>query len=332
MRSLLGRSLRFNFSQNYHYSLKLYSKGVSIIDSKNSGLIFNIQRYSVHDGPGIRTTVFFKGCPLRCRWCSNPESQRTIPELLHNPTRCTICMTCQPHCPEGAITSGQHGITLDRKRCVACGECVEYCPNGARSISGTATHVTKILKEVKKDALFYRNSGGGITVSGGEPFLQFNLLLALLKKCQEYGIHCAIDTCGYASWEKIQRCIDFIDLVLFDLKHLDPAKHKRYTGKSNRVILLNLKKLCFAGVKTVIRIPVIPDFNDRNRDILEILYLVRSLGQVRRIELLPYHRFGVPKYKQLGRDYRWNDKSLDHEWLHRIKLKIQSAGFEVEIV
>jgi pyruvate formate lyase activating enzyme len=192
--------------------------------------------------------------------------------------------------------------------------------------------VEEILKEVKKDDLFYRNSGGGVTISGGEPFFQSDFLLTLLNKCQDHGIHCAVDTCGYASWEKIQRSVDFIDLVLFDLKHLDPWKHKRYTGKSNRLILRNLKKLCLAGVETVVRVPVIPGFNDRDQDILDIAFFVGGLGQVRRIEVLPYHRFGVPKYKQLGRDYRWNNKRVDYGWLDRIKAKIERTGLEVEIV
>lgn len=333
MRSLREQSLRFNVpSKIVTIPFEGLSCGVHNIDSENIGLIFNIQRYSVHDGPGIRTVVFFKGCPLRCLWCSNPESQRTIPELIYNSTRCTQCMDCLPHCPEGAITKGEYGIVLKRKKCVGCGKCVEFCSNGARMISGSLIHVAEILKEIKKDDLFYRNSGGGVTLSGGEPFLQSDFLMILLKKCQDHGIHCAIETCGYAPWRKIQSCIDFIDLMLFDLKHLDPWQHKKYTGKSNELILQNLKKLFKTTVEIVVRVPVIPDFNDKDGDILDIGYLVSNLGRVRRIELIPYHRFGMTKYKQLGRVYRWNDKTVNCEWLDQIKFKIEKIGIEVGIV
>ena len=215
------------------------------------GWVFDIQRYSVNDGPGIRTTVFLKGCPLGCLWCDNPESQYKMPELLYLPSLCVNCQRCVAVCEFGATTVGPDGkIQINRSLCQVCGKCVEACLTGARVLMGRLMGVEEVVQVVNKDTLFYRNSGGGVTVSGGEPTHQAEFVKALLARCHESGLHTALDTCGLVEWDVLEEILEYTDLVLFDLKHMDSEEHRKLTGVGNEIILQNLERL--ASFKSVV--------------------------------------------------------------------------------
>ncbi len=223
------------------------------------GTIFNIQRYSIHDGPGIRTTVFFKGCPLRCLWCQNPESQTFQQELFFNRDRCTGCGRCLPACPEKAIEIVEGRSRTLRTLCNVCGACAEVCPEEARVLMGKVVSAKEVFAEVDKDAVFYERSGGGVTLSGGEPLAQPEFAIEILSLCKNAGIHTAIETCGHAPWETVERVLKVVDLVLYDLKHMDPVEHRKITGVSNALALENLKRVYREShLALSIRIPVIP--------------------------------------------------------------------------
>jgi pyruvate formate lyase activating enzyme len=273
-----------------------------------SGIVFDIQRFSVHDGPGIRTTVFFKSCPLRCAWCSNPESQRAGPELVHARSRCIRCGTCVSVCPTGALRLTASGIAVDRSNCLACDECSHACPTRAMRIAGRSWSVEEILAQVSRDAIFYRHSGGGMTLSGGEPLCQPDFSVALLRRARAMGFHTAVETAGWAGPRTVRRVLGEADLILYDVKHLDPARHLAGTGRTNERIVQNARLAAETGVDMVVRVPVIPGFNDNVDDILAIGRFTVELG-LSGIHLLPYHRYGAPKYGGLGRKFRMADAS-----------------------
>ena len=210
------------------------------------GVIFNIQRYSIHDGPGIRTTVFLKGCQLRCFWCQNPESQRRRPEVFLKKSVCTLCGRCVAACPEGASSLVDGASVIDRTKCTGCGKCVEVCPDGARTLMGKWVSVQQVMRELVRDKRFYDNSAGGITLSGGDPTAQPKFAQSLLRACKDAGLHTAIETCGCTSWPVLERLLEHVDLVLFDIKHSDSAKHREGTGKPNRLILENARMIARA--------------------------------------------------------------------------------------
>ena len=264
--------------------------------------IFNVQKFCVHDGPGIRTTVFFKGCPLRCAWCHNPESQDFAPELLVNAEKCTSCRQCLPTCPAGAIRATGEGIVTDRASCRACGSCVDECLKGAREIAGHQATITELLAEIEKDRVFYEQSGGGVTLSGGEVLCQPEAARELAQACQIRGIHVAIDTCGHAPYENLARLLDCADLFLYDLKHLDSLQHRKFTGQDNHLILDNLLRLSATGQSIHLRIPLIENFNADDAHIETVARFIRQLN-LTRIDLLPYHNTGSSKYERLGRRY-----------------------------
>ncbi len=265
-----------------------------------SGIVFDIQRYSIHDGPGIRTTVFLKGCPLKCVWCQNPESQNRAPELLLNRTLCAGCGQCIPVCSVGANSLLERRSQVDRAKCIRCGICVTTCPNQARRMSGKSMTVDEVLKKVKKDLKFYETSGGGITLSGGEATFQPDFALAILKKSKELMIHTALETCGYASWRVLEELLLYVDLVLYDIKHWDSERHQRGTGVSNQIILENAKRI--AELKPMkVRVPLIPGFNDSEHDIRSIASFVGSLPNQIEMELLAYNPLGEGKYERLGK-------------------------------
>ncbi len=265
-----------------------------------TGTIFDIQRFSVHDGPGIRTTVFFKGCPLRCAWCANPESQERLPQLLLRDSRCTACGRCLPACPERAIRITKDGRRwIDWKKCTQCIRCVTACETGALSISGREATIGEILNEVERDRAFYEASGGGVTLSGGEPLLQPEFAVRLMARCSEAGLHTALDTSGYADPDALLAVIEHADLVLYDIKTLDDGRHRKYTGVGNALILSNAE-LVARRVRTWFRVPLLTGVNDEEGEIRGIAALARELG-VERISLLPYHPGGRDKNRQIGR-------------------------------
>jgi len=265
------------------------------------GTIFNIQRYSIHDGPGIRTTVFFNGCPLRCVWCQNPESQTFQPELFYNKERCTGCGRCLPVCPEKAIEIVEGHSRTDRALCNVCGACAEVCPEEARSVMGKTVSAKEVFVEVNKDAIFYERSGGGVTLSGGEPLAQPEFAIEILRLCKNAGIHTAIETCGHAPWETVKRVLKVVDLVLYDLKHMDPIEHRKVTGVSNALLLENLKRIHRESrVALAIRIPTIPGFNDSSQNMeATVSFIQKELDASVPVHLLPYHRLGDSKREQM---------------------------------
>jgi len=279
------------------------------VTGKTTGLVFNIQRYSIHDGGGIRTLVFLKGCPLRCLWCCNPESQKSQPELGFIESRCvgsSACgAPCLPSCPLQVIhLNSQSKPEIDRKACDACGKCAEVCGKDALKVVGREMTVDEVMAEVEKDRAFYRRSGGGMTVGGGEPLSQYRFAAELLKAAREAYLHTALETSGYAPWSHLEAVLKHVDLLQFDLKHLDPTKHQELTGQSNELILDNLKKVL--SVKSpqdvIIRIPVVPGCNDSVENISETARFILGLG-FGQVELIPYHRLGVSKYAQYGMVY-----------------------------
>lgn len=275
-----------------------------------SGWVFDIQRYSINDGPGIRTTVFFKGCPLTCLWCDNPESQYSFPQLLFFDSLCTKCLNCVKVCPTGASSSNSNGnIHIDRNLCKAFGTCVEACLSKARAISGKLMTVTEVFEIIKQDELFYRNSGGGVTASGGEPTSQSEFLLELFKKCQEYGFHTTLDTCGYVEWRVLGRILRYTDLVLLDIKNMNTQKHIELTGVDNSLILENAKRMVEQEKPIRIRVPLIPGCNDSEENIKATCEFVKTLG-LREVDILPYHPLGAKKYRSVGREYGLSYASL----------------------
>lgn len=284
--------------------------------------VFNIQRFSVNDGPGIRTAVFFKGCPLNCLWCHNPESKSSAPELSFNPDKCVGCGNCLSLCP-GQVHSASDGEhRIDRTKCRLCRACADYCA-GALEVVGRDMTVEEVLKEVLRDLPFYRSSGGGLTVTGGEPMLQVPFLPELLKAAQEKGVSCCVETCGFAPWERFEMTLPYVDLFLYDVKETEPARHRADTGVDNALILDNLRRLDEAGARIVLRCPIIPGFNDREEHFYAISCLANSLNNVERVDVEPYHPLGKSKSLHIGREYPLPDLSFTapetaEEWVRRI--------------
>ena len=297
-----------------------------------SGYIFDIKRYAIHDGPGIRTTVFFKGCPLRCRWCHNPESWRNNPEQSLRYSRCTGCGRCTEVCPRNAISMLDNRPVTDIEKCELCGKCIEVCLSGAREIIGYPTTVSQVMAEVEKDRIFYDQSGGGVTFSGGEPLYQYNFLLALLDECKAAGIHSAVDTTCYANNDILRKVAVKADMFLCDIKHIVPQIHKKYTGVDNILILDNIRYLARAGAKIKIRIPVIPGFNDDEKNIEMTAQFVKSLNTVEQVDILPYNSGGLEKAARLADDFEIMKKnSPNNGEMENIKKSLQKYGFRVTI-
>jgi pyruvate formate lyase activating enzyme len=273
------------------------------MSNSDPGVTFNIQGYSIHDGPGIRTTVFLKGCPLRCPWCQNPESHSFHPELLFSEEKCTGCGKCVQVCPENAIRMQGEVSRTDRRLCKSTGLCVDACPNEARAVIGRRATVDEVFKEIAADLLFYEESGGGVTLSGGEPLAQPEFAAGILKKCRDAGIHTALDTCGYARWETAREVVRHTDLVLYDFKHMNPEIHEKYTGVSNELILQNAEKIHHEmSIAMQARVAIITGFNDSPENIEATAgFIADKLSNAVSVHLLSYHRLGEAKRERLDR-------------------------------
>ena len=265
-------------------------------------IITAVERGAVHDGHGFRTTVFFKGCPLRCGWCHNPETHETTPQLLYTQSKCAGCHACAATCRRGALVWENDGLEIDFDRCDTCGECVKTCPTGAMLVVGEEKTLDDLVREVLRDQVFYKNSGGGVTLSGGELSLQADFAAAFLKKLKEAGIHTAIETCAHTSGKKFASLIKYTDTVLFDLKHSDSEKHRKYTGCGNELILKNLELTRRMCREIIVRVPLIPGVND-GIDVLEGICRICLRHDIKMLNLLPFHQLGEAKWDALQKEY-----------------------------
>lgn len=305
---------------------------------ERKAFIFNKQKYNMYDGPGVRTMVFFKGCPLRCKWCSNPEGLEKKYQIMMRPTMCTSCGACVSVCPvkiHKIAIDGNH--TINRKvDCVGCGKCVDVCVNDALKVTGETATISELLDYVEEDRAFYEQSGGGVTLGGGEVTSQPEAATNLLMACKQVGINTAIETCGYARKENILQIAEFTDLILFDMKHIDPDKHFELTGVRNETILENLEELLHRRHNVKIRMPMLKGINDSEaeiRGVINFLMPYKDYKNFKGIDLLPYHKLGVNKYVQLGMEYPiQGDPSLSEEDLDRIESWIKEYDFPVSVV
>jgi len=296
-----------------------------------TGIVFDIKKFSIHDGPGIRTTVFFKGCPLHCVWCHNPESQALQPEIMFLKERCLYCGACQEVCASGAIAWCGDLQFIQQEKCTLCGACVEACYAEARQMVGREMTAAQMMAEIERDIAFYDESGGGVTFSGGEPLAQPDFLLVLLQSCREKEIHTALDTCGFASWERLNSIREYVDLFLYDLKLMDDARHKKLTGVSNKVILQNLQALSQRGHNIVLRVPVIPGVNDDADNIRQIGEFVAALPHRHRVDILPYHHTAADKYERLHKNYKLGEvRPPSSERMRKIAQTLQKLDLRVK--
>jgi len=297
-------------------------------------LISLIQRYSIKDGPGIRSTVFLKGCPLGCLWCSNPELIRAAAERLYAREKCARCGTCLAVCQRGALSADSDGfIIVERTACDGCGECVLACPQGALELVGRLVGVDEAVEELLKDRVFYQTSGGGVTFSGGEPLWQSGFVTRIARRLQAEGIHTALDTAGDVPWCHFEEALPFIDLVLYDIKLMDKRRHRLYTGRDNDLILMNAQALARQGVPMHMRLVMVPGLNDSAADIRARVDFIRELGDsVRQVDVLPYHRYGQGKYARLGLDYPLADlPEYSAEQVEEIRARVAACGLPATI-
>ena len=298
------------------------------------GVVFNIQRFSIHDGPGIRTTVFLKGCSLRCGWCSNPESVRLSPEIITRDIKCIRCGKCVEACSQQAITVVENTRIIQWEKCNYCMKCAEVCPSGAIERAGEYMTVAEVIDTVGRDVSYYRRTNGGMTLSGGEPLVQWQFALKLLQEAKRRGLHTALDTTGYTDWEILDELLNFTDLVLYDVKHPNSARHQEATGVPNERILDNLRKtVAKPGLKVWVRHAVIPQFSDSEKDLEELCKLILTLKpSVEKISLLPYHKFGESKYAAMGKVYPWKGiPTISDEQIGELKKLVESHGIKVDV-
>ncbi len=303
-----------------------------------TGIVFDIVHGSFVDGPGVRTTVFLKGCPLRCLWCCNPEGQKFEPELKFVAANCTGCGKCLDVCPVGAIRVNteepEQKLIIDREACTVCGKCVDVCPEGAFGYFGKRMTVEEVMKIVKRDQTYYSRSGGGMTIGGGEVTAQPDFALALLRECREDFIHTAVDTCGYTTSEKGLAVLEEADLLLFDIKGIDPDAHKRNTGVSNEIILNNLRRFNDAGKPIIIRYPFIPGYNDSRENVEATVALLENMKSIERVDIIGYHEYSKIKYKELGRQYplsHMGKNTLTQETLETVKEYFEQHGLHTQL-
>lgn len=301
------------------------------VNYKATGIVTDIQRFNINDGPGIRTIVFLKGCPLSCFWCSNPETQQLNPTIMFDHDQCISCGKCARVCKEGSISPERPGF-VDRGKCVQCGECSNVCPTGALILKGEEMTVGQVINALKKDVTLYRKSGGGITISGGEPLVQWKFTTELLKACKAQGWHTAMETSGYASTEAVESVFEFLDLALLDIKAMNDQIHKAVTGVTPEVIHRNAARIAQI-TDVIIRVPTIPTVNDTEEDFLRICDFVKTLQGVDTIHILPYHTYGESKYESLGRDYpmKAEIRPLHAEDMVRFQKVVESQGLRCSV-
>ena len=297
------------------------------------GFVSTVQKYSTKDGPGIRNTVFLKGCPLGCLWCSNPELIRPLPDLLYTQEKCVQCGTCIEICPHQALFFGADGfIQVDRLKCAGCGDCVAACPESALELVGKYMTVDELVTELLKDKVFYQTSHGGVTFSGGEPLWQAGFVARVAKRMKEEGIPTALDTAGDVSWCRFEEVLPYIDLVLYDIKAADHELHRQLTGRENDLIVMNAKLLAERNVPMHVRLVLVPGLNDSLDEIKARMDIVAELSSVQQVDLLPYHRYGVGKYARLGLDYPLADlPEYEEDQLDEIEALVKSYGIETTI-
>jgi pyruvate formate lyase activating enzyme len=302
-------------------------------EAYNTGMVFDIKRYAIHDGPGIRTTVFLKGCLLNCPWCHNPEGKAREQEFMWYEEKCIGCRDCQDACTKEAISFSDDSLHLDQRKCDLCEVCVEVCHSQALKLVGKRMTVAQVMKQVEKDMAFYDESGGGVSISGGEPLIQPEFLSSLLKACKELGIHTAVDTCGYVKSDVLLKISEHVDLFLYDLKVIDDEKHTRFTGFSNELILKNLRELSNAGQKMIMRFPLIPGVNDDEEDIQQLGEFISSLKGVKELSILPYHKAGVEKSRRLKKpkDTEFLNHPVSSERLSEIEKRLKDFGLKIQI-
>ena len=302
------------------------------VENGIEGIIFNIQRYSIHDGPGIRTTVFFKGCPGACPWCHNPEGISRDPEILHRSDRCIRCGRCVQNCPSGALSLSEMGVVTDARKCTLCGVCADVCPAEARERVGRRVGVEEVFREIEKDRLFYEESGGGATFSGGEPLMQPEFLFSLLRECRLEGIHTAVDTTGYADPAVLMDVAQLTDLFLYDIKHLDEEKHLADVGIPNGIILDNIRMLTAKGYRVQVRVPLVPGFNDDPVQLKRIGEFVALLPNLNGVSLLPFHNSAEEKYRRFGIEYRMGKiTGTSGTSLEALVSQLEGYGLDVKI-
>lgn len=302
------------------------------MNTDKKGIISEIERYAIKDGPGIRTVIFFKGCPLRCKWCANPETQRSTYQLMYWPTRCIGCKQCILACPRQALTWNTRGIKVDRDTCVSCGICAKSCNSQALTIAGERKSVSEIMEIVMKDYPYYQTSGGGVTFSGGEATSQEDFLFELAKSCKTHNISTCIETCGYAHWSVYEKLLPYIDYFLYDLKVMDEATHVKFTGASNKMILDNFCRLIRSKANVTVRIPIIPGFNNTDKNICSTISFLLKYASGCHIGLLPYHRLGASKYEKLNMNYGLDELAPpSDEEMCQLKQTFESYGFYVTI-
>ena len=293
--------------------------------------IFNIQKFSTHDGDGVRTTIFFKGCPLRCMWCHNPESQHYYKELIFHQHKCTTCGRCVAKCIQGANSIVDGKIVFDRSKCTACGVCTDWCITEARELAGKEYTVDALVKEAMKDKIFYEQSGGGVTLSGGEVMASQHMdyVEEVCRKLHENGVSIFIDTSGYTDYKNLKRILPYVDVFLYDIKVMDPEDHKKYIGVDNSLILENLKKLSDEGAGLYIRLPIIQQVNATDEHIESVIHFLKENNiHARQVNLLPYHDIGKGKYASLDMEYHDDEMSVPvSELMEHFKSMFEEQGF-----
>lgn len=294
-------------------------------------LIFDIQKFSVHDGPGIRTLVFFKGCPLTCIWCSNPESQSKGQEIMFDGHKCKRFQRCITACPKGAISVNGDALALNRTECDLCGACAEACAAGAWRLVGNWMGATELLAELEKDAVFYRQSGGGVTFGGGEALLWPEMVKHVGAECKSRGYHVAVETCGYVPYKVFEEVLPALDLILYDVKHMDDESHKKLCGVSNKVILENLARVLGESVEVLVRVPVVPGMNDAEGNMARLGAWLNEHGGTA-VELLPFHQLGESKYAKLQMAYECADiQPPEQEEMKGLAGVLEGYGLSVKV-